>query len=85
MSQVPSEDETREGVDSWYESIWTNLYKGETSLNKKLAIISEKLTLIRMPFLKNKAEKIKYLDKLEDIYYDDVFHTSHCEPLFKFF
>lgn len=75
--KLPSESEVKKIVDEWEKTIWKDLYKGAGTLEERLAIISEKLQLELMPFLKTKEEKIEYLIELEDIYYEKVFCQCH--------
>jgi len=75
--KLPNRSKVKKIVDSWEEAIWKQLYKGEASLDGQLAIISRELDLTSMPFLKNDSEKFNYLMKLEDTYYDKVFHECH--------
>jgi hypothetical protein len=77
MDHLPNESEAREGVRKWEESIWEDLYHGETSLDGKLLRIGEKLELKSMPWLKTPEERWAYLARLEDQYYEMMFHQVH--------
>jgi len=55
----------------------SDLYKGETSLDGQLAIISERLGLKSMPWLKTLEEKDEFLTQLEEIFYWKVYHEHH--------
>ena len=76
-SWLPDKSKARDIVESFEEGIWKSLYKGEDSLDGKLAIISNALKMESMPLLKDEAHKVMYLCELEDIYYDIVFHAHH--------